>query len=285
MRRMTLAALACLGLGWGWQLWAAQQSPFDTAHLQPLSSQGRVMLASVAHAGGVVDGQALTNSLQALDANRDRHDLFEIDFQLTADGHPICLHDWDDAFVARFGHRPDQPPTLAAFERLLQDGGLQNCTLDTLADWLRRNPGKTVITDFKTDNLVGLALIAQALPDLRDRFMPQAYQPDEIARIKALGFDRVLWTLYRFDGPISDVPRHLAQNPVVALVMPKRLALAGLAQVVEQATGVQSYVHTVNSAAEAGCFADLGLAGIYTDRLGGEFPADRPGEACRSLDL
>ena len=65
--------------------------------------------------------------------------------------------------------------------------------------------------------------------------------------------------------------------------MPEAVALTGLARDAAEQAGVPSYVHTVNSPVAAGCFADLGIAGVYTDSLGGTFPPDRLAEACRDL--
>ena len=51
--------------------------------------------------------------------------------------------------------------------------------------------------------------------------------------------------------------------------MPKDRAATGLARTVVAATGVKSYVRTVNDLQDASCLADLGVAGIYTDALPG----------------
>lgn len=283
MRRRTLLIAGLASLTAALISLTARSGPFDGGQFQPGSSVAMTMLPSVAHAGGAVGGRIETGSLDALKANRSRYELIELDFSWTSDGHLVCLHDWDAAFTARFGQPTDHPLTLAAFEQALTDGGPVNCTLSTLADWLRQNPDKTIVTDLKERNLDGLQAIATAHPDLVSRFLPQAYQPEEIAAIKAMGYARVIWTLYRFDGTTEDILAHLARNPVFAVTMQKRFAAAGLARQIFDATGVRSYVHTVNATAEAGCFADFGIAGIYTDTLGGSFPVERPGKECPSI--
>jgi hypothetical protein len=272
-------ALILIGLA----LATRPRSPFDTEHFRPDAAIAMPTLPSIAHAGGEIGGVVQSNSLDALDANKGDHDLLELDFSWTADGHLVCLHDWDESFVARFGYLPDEPVTLAEFQRLLSDGGLQNCTMETLAEWIRSNPGKRIVTDLKEHNLRGLALIAEAYPDLLDCFLPQAYQPEEIAAIKALGFSDVIWTLYDFEGSREEVLTHLAGNEVFAVTMPPVRALAGEAWALIDAASVPSYVHTVNNPLEAGCFAAFGLSGIYTDTLDGAFPKERPGDRCRVL--
>jgi hypothetical protein len=283
MRKPALSFLSLAVLGLVLSRWPQPVTPFDTPALQPQSSLGREMLPSVAHAGGGLNGETYTNSLDALDANRDQYDLFEIDLSVTSDGKLVCLHDWQESFTSRFGFAIEAPIALAEFEKRLQDNGLQNCTLDTLAEWLVRNPGKRIVTDVKDENLAALTTIATLFPDLVPRFVPQAYQPNEIGQIRALGYEQVFWTLYRFSGGQDEIIRHLHKAPVEALVMPETFALTGLGREVEQATGIKSYVHTVNNPVAAGCYADLGISGVYTDTLGGSFPAARPGDACRSL--
>jgi hypothetical protein len=195
----------------------------------------------------------------------------------------VCLHDWQEAAVARFGAPVDRPMTLAEFETRIQDGGPGNCTVPSLADWLRQHPGKIIVTDIKERNLDGLRLIADQVPDVIGQLLPQAYHPDEFPVIRDLGFIDMIWTLYRYDGPMTDVVTHLSEGGVKAVTMQKRHAYAGLAREIHAATGVPTYVHTVNNPLEAGCFADFGVSGIYTDRLGREFPEVRPGPDCGAL--
>jgi glycerophosphoryl diester phosphodiesterase len=232
-------------------------------------------LPPVAHAGGSFGQTSVTNSLDALNANSPYYDLFEIDLSWTADGSLVCLHDWQESFAYRFGFTPDAPLTLARFRALVAETAPdrpENCTLDTLMGWLRNNPGKRIVTDLKDENLAGLRLIARSSPDLLARILPQAYQPDEIAQIRALGFSDVIWTLYRYGGDDSAVLAALEGQSLFALTMPEVRVATGLARRVLDQTGIRSYVHTVNDPAVARCHAQAGVAGLYTDRLRGAMP-------------
>jgi hypothetical protein len=272
-------SVAALSLTWA----SSRSSAFNTVHFRQVFEPERGFMPSIAHGGGEVLGVSLSDSLDALSANSSKYELLEVDLLWTSDGHLVCLHDWGESFTSRFGFDTANPLTLAEFERLLMDGGLQNCTLSSLATWMRANPGKRVVTDIKEDNIRGLALVAESFPDLRDRFLPQAYQPEEIAAIKSLGFRDVIWTLYRFDGTVEVVLGHLAGSDLFAVTMPKERALKGEAWRIREVASVPIYVHTVNSAFEAGCFTHLGISGIYTDTLGGAFPDQRPGKMCKWL--
>jgi len=218
----------------------------------------------IAHAGGGYQGRTYTNSLAALTHNRDRYQLFEIDLSWTSDGHLVCLHDWQGAF----GQKEERKASLADF---LESATLREvpapCTLQTLVDWVRANPSKRIVTDVKEDNLRALTEIARDYPELRSNFIPQIYSPDEYRVARSLGFEDIIWTLYRMRIPEEEILRHLETLDLYALTMPVRRAETGLAQRAAEATGVLSYVHTLNSAQEFEHFRMLGVNSLYTDFL------------------
>ena len=46
----------------------------------------------IAHAGGQYQGQIYTNSINVLNENKDKFQLFEIDFHFTFDKKLVCIH-------------------------------------------------------------------------------------------------------------------------------------------------------------------------------------------------
>jgi hypothetical protein len=173
------------------------------------SSTAPPFTSSVAHGGGRYRGEAITNSFAALKANLARFDVFEIDFNWTADGELVCLHDWQDSFVSRFGVKTDHPLNHENFQQLLSatPDRPRNCDLESLAGWLRKNPGVRIVTDVKERGVEAHVMIADRHPDLLRRFVPQASQPGEIDRYRSLGFERVIWTLYRYGDNAEAVIR------------------------------------------------------------------------------
>jgi hypothetical protein len=94
----------------------------------------------------------------------------------TRDRQWVCLHDWHSSLIDGDGTQL----TYAEFQnRNAASPELELCTLDTLADWLRKNPGPRVLLDPKGDALELARVIAGSYPDLRDRFIPQIFQPDD----------------------------------------------------------------------------------------------------------
>jgi len=234
-------------------------------------------LPRIAHAGGAVEGESYTNSLDALAANKADYDLFEIDLIETSDGQLVCLHDWE-----RLGEVVSwdetgtiaSPMSLAAFEAYsVESARFQNCTLESLADWLRRNPGKRVIPDVKGNPPTALKVIAARYPDLVDRFVAQIYQPEDYPIARALGFDDVIWALYRYAGNDDDVLLWLRHMDLYGLSLPEPDARRGLALRALEQTGVLSWAHTINDPQVFTALKALGVSEVMTDG----FPAGDPG--------
>jgi len=231
-------------------------------------TDGPSLSAFVAHAGGRLGATAGTNSIDALTFNAARFDLFEIDLNWTTDGELVCLHDWEEGFSDRFGDH-ERPVDLATFRNLLAQtpDRPQNCDLESLAAWLRANPDSRIVTDIKSESVKGLTLIAQRYPDLLPRFVPQAYQPDEIAQIRALGYRQVIWTLYKFGSNLDAVLREAKTHQPSAIAMPVEMARSGLLSSLERGLDVPLYVHTVNDSAGAACLMSMGAMGLYSADL------------------
>jgi glycerophosphoryl diester phosphodiesterase len=225
----------------------------------------RQTLPFIAHAGGGYQNWQYTNTLQALDFNRDYFDAFEIDFEWTSDGHLVCLHDWKTNAEWIFGQRFEAPVSLVEFEALVESHPVaQNCTLTTLVQWLQENPEKRLVTDIKTDNVAGLRQLASAYGEgVGKQVIAQIYQPSEYGAARAAGFETIIWTLYRYPGEEADILRELEGMSLFAVTMPRHLALQGLAKRLP----VNVYVHTVNTQREWAMFQALGVSGLYTDWL------------------
>ena len=76
-------------------------------------------LPPIAHAGGRYLGYTYTNSIEALEANRDKFNLFEIDFSWTSDNRLVGLHDWGTVFERLYGEASPAPLSLRKFKDLI----------------------------------------------------------------------------------------------------------------------------------------------------------------------
>ncbi len=224
----------------------------------------------IAHAGGGIASKTYTNSYEALNSNLQKGFLyFELDFSFTKDNGLVCLHDWKHTFKRTFGFDVDEKITLIEFEDLVSEKAeFTNCTLDGLAAWMNENPAAIIVTDVKENNITALKMISSTLPNANKRVIPQIYQPKNFDIIKALGFEQIIWTLYRFSGSADEVLSWTAkfQQPF-AITMPKRRVKSILPEELNR-RHIPTYVHTINSAEELEkLVTTLLITEIYTDFL------------------
>ncbi|MHC4412767.1 MAG: sulfatase-like hydrolase/transferase [Planctomycetota bacterium] len=225
-------------------------------------------LKRVAHAGGGYMGETYTNSLDALTHNiNNGYELFEIDFSWTADKHLVCIHDWGDSFKRSFGIEAKEIPTLTEFQQIVHDKSeFRKCTLDSLINFLDKNPLAYVVTDVKKDNIRALTVMATKFPQYENRIIPQIYQPEDYELVRHMGYKNIIWTLYRYSKDDDAVLKHARMMKLYAITMPKERAKGGLALKLAE-LDIPSYVHTVNTRGEFNEFSKLGITEIYTDFL------------------
>ncbi len=224
----------------------------------------------IAHAGGGIESRTYTNSYEALNYNLQRgFKLFELDFSFTNDGRIVCLHDWHSDFEHSFGFKTKAAVSYDEFKKLVKNKSKFNkCTLDGLAQWMKNHPSTIIVTDVKESNLNALATIVKTLPSANQRVIPQIYQPEHYLAVKKMGFEFIIWTLYRYSGNINDVLRRVDEfKGPFAITMPTTLARTTLPKNLSQ-RGIPTYVHTVNDHIEAKVFKEkYGVTEIYTDFL------------------
>jgi glycerophosphoryl diester phosphodiesterase len=221
----------------------------------------------IAHAGGIGNHRTYTNSLEALNNSVARgHTAIEIDFSWTSDDHLVLVHDWDREFERLFDRLPGRL-TLAEFRLTPSAYGLTHLILEDLESWLLDNPEVLVITDIKERNTEGLRLIAEEYPEHRHRFVPQIYRPESYIEVRELGYDHVVFSLYRTDLSDRQVIEFAIANPLFGVTMPVRRAREGTLPAELAANGVRVFVHTVNDYPTANGLRTEGVYGVYTDWL------------------
>lgn len=238
-----------------------------TAEAPIFGSQSQLEETHIAHAGGRVDGMAYTNSLEALESNYQRgFRVFELDFSWTADGRLVLIHDWGQTWK-RFSPEALNTPTLAEFMQTDHSKGLWFLSLDDLFDWLRLRPDARVVTDVKQRNVEALQKIALKAPDLQERFIPQIYDPQEYAPVRASGFKKVLFTVYRSDLSEREIADFVMESAVAGLVVPEYRAQRGDFKNLRERGSVNIFVHTINDEAAWKALRAQGFHGVYTDDL------------------
>ncbi len=196
-------------------------------------------LPIIAHAGGGYNDQIYTNSIDTLNFNKENYDLFELDFFLTDDGKLICGHDWNENFVSF-----DKFQTYVDNKK-----DFKPCTYKSLKKWLKLNPKKRIVTDFKNDNLSGLIFIADNFDNFEKVFIPQIYNPKEYKKVKNIGYEDIIWTLYKYNKNNKTIIKYIKKMDLFAVTMPKERAQSELPILLKK-NKVKSFVHTINSMKE-----------------------------------
>lgn len=224
----------------------------------------------VAHAGGGIDESTYTNSIEALNSSSEKgFKYFEIDFSFTKDDQLVCLHDWKGSFERAFGIKADGKVSLDEFNYLAENRSkYQLCTVYSLAAWMRENPDAFIVTDVKERNIEALKIFLEILPDSKTRVIPQVYYPENIQIVKNMGFEKIIWTLYKYKRSNAEVVNWVEQSPTnLAITMSKKRAESHLPSQLAKLK-VPTYVHTINSSEDAVKYMDLfGISEIYTDFL------------------
>ena len=237
-------------------------------------------LRYVIHAAGALEGKDArgvkreylgSNSLEGLrQCARAGARIVELDFCFTSDGELVCAHDWYKEYFSSVSEN-GVPLTLAEFSSSRVYGCFTPVTLDKLASFLKEHRELLIITDVKDDNLAGLSKIAAEYPELRNRFIAQIYAENEYEPVRKLGFDRIIYTLYRLGWKEKtdclSIRRFADKHPLWGITFAAELCeVDGYAASMLE-IGVPLYVLTVNEDADK--YFDMGISGVYTDYLPG----------------
>lgn len=221
----------------------------------------------IIHAGGAIGGYVGSNSLEALDRTYGLGQRYiEMDFVLSSDGVPVCLHDWSMFYSNSL---TETPITAAEFSAVKIFNEYTAVTLDSLVAWLNTHPDVYIITDIKVDNVGVLRQIAEKHPEIVPRLIPQIYGYEEYAPVRAMGYANIILTLYRLptyedkadakkNAEFAKAHGLLAVTADVTLVDPAFAAAFVRA-------GVPLFVHTVNDIATQESLRAMGVSGVYTD--------------------
>lgn len=235
----------------------------------------RASMRYVIHAAGRLEGIDADSTFRAYDGSNSLEGLaqcgeagaraVELDFNFTADGQLACIHDWYSEYAD--GIEDGVPLTLDTFRAERIFGNFTPAYIGDAADWLRENEDAVIVTDIKDDNLAGCRAIAEYCPELKNRFVVQIYDESEYDAVRELGFEYIVFTLYRLDWSEKTdwraLGRFAKKHPLIGFTFSYELcSVEGYVDGMLR-SGVPLYVHTVNEGEDA--YFGMGIAGVYTD--------------------
>ena len=213
---------------------------------------------------------AVSNSREGLEECAKRGCRFiEMDFSFTSDGALVCLHNWSHYYS-------DDIVTGVplSYEEFMATRIFRLFTPASLGDvvgFLEENEGVSIITYTKERNADVLRYIAERYPEMLDRFIPQIYSTEEYDAVRAMGFGRIILTLYGLPWEektdTDAISAFAMSHPLFGITFPKELCeIDGYVDGLLRA-GTPLFVHTVNGGEEQSSFFDMGITAVYTDEI------------------
>ncbi len=192
----------------------------------------------ITHAGGLLNGVAYTNSLEALEANYAAgRRIFEIDLIETSDGEIVLGHDWDDF--------EGEAQTLDIYRGANPD--LTLMTFSEFAEWVSTDcVGCRIVTDTKLSFTDFIELYQEVAPKeaQAQSYVLQLYGPEDMALVAAeLPSQPTILTTYLLDDfPPDLLAAAAADSNLIAITMPVDRVPTNAASV-REATGKPVYTH------------------------------------------
>lgn len=222
----------------------------------------------IAHAGWGFKWEAYTNSLDALEANKDLYEFFEIDLSWTSDNKLVCIHDWEWSPITNLWtvYR-EEPLSLAEFTALVdKNEKYKNCTISQLIDWLKDNPRKFLVLDIKDRNIEALARIYNTYPEVQDRIIAQMYSPRDYKSLEEMWYKNIIWALYKYTGNTQEVLWNAQYYDLFAVSLNDVRMKTDLPFKLKDA-GIYVYTHTINDRGDLTRALNLWADEIMTDFL------------------
>ena len=141
----------------------------------------------IAHGGGAIDGYTYTNSLEAvLLSIKKGYKYIELDLQLTADDHLVCMHSMED--FKRMTNTADSIDiTIQVFKKLSIYGRYTPITAEDVAMIIKKY-GIILVTDKISDPKI----LNQYFYKVRKQVMVEAFSLDDYQKLKTLGYTPML---------------------------------------------------------------------------------------------
>lgn len=244
----------------------------DSITLYPVETTGDEWFADapmIYHAGGDINGNVYTNSLEAIEKTlAEGHDFLEIDLIYTSDGHLVCAHSWMDVYME------DYHPTLEEFLNSKIQGLYTPVTAEDLLNIMRNNPQMHLVTDIKNFHdivtvVTDLVELADRDPALLDRFIIQLYTGREksaIQEIYPFQNEQFVFTLYEW-GVWQHEAAQICNEEGISVLTVTHGQIPDEDITMLRELGFTVYEHTINRADEGQRAIDRGVSGLYTDLL------------------
>lgn len=229
----------------------------------------------IAHGGGSIDGYETTNSKEALVNSINKGAKYiELDMDFSKDGKIIMIHDFGRTTEHYYGTKFTDKLTAYQFSNILVNGKFHTMNFEDLVCILNKNENLSnqvkIITDTKGDNISLLTEIAEKYPEMIDRIIPQIYDYDQYEKVKALGYENIIFTLYALDRvKYNELVSFVKQNQIWAVAVGNEFVVKDLEKKLPR-DGISVFCHPVSSYEDAQRLRKYGVKGVYSGILQAE---------------
>lgn len=151
----------------------------------------------IAHAGGAIDGNVYTNSLEALEtAAANGYRYIEFDFLFTSDSVLVAAHSWSDFNrMTGFEEWGDSAPTLSEFRSRRIHGRYTPMTANGVYEYFRDNDNLFLVVD----KVSAPETLGRYFPGLKERMVVEAFSYKDYCALIDEGYFRVLYSCVATD--------------------------------------------------------------------------------------
>ena len=155
----------------------------------------------IAHAGGSIDENIYTNSLEALNLNYKKgFRLFELDLNLTTDDFIVAAHDWKmwNSFTSS---SVDTPPTLSEFNSKKILGIYSPLDAKQISNWFNQREDAILVTDKIKD----IELLELQIKIPKERVIIEVFNKESLFEAKSRGYKVIvdLNFLKKIEDPLT----------------------------------------------------------------------------------
>lgn len=233
----------------------------------------------VAHALGEIGGKTGSNSLEAFLSTYEKGvRVFEVDLQLTSDGHLVCRHDFDQNsyyVLIQWVLNGDTSMDLERFvnEKIMRE--YSSLTAEGLLNLLLTYEDAYIVTDTKDTDMeivaeqfrqLGSLIEKTGDETLYDRVIVQVYNTEMYDFLSELyPFSHWIFTLYQLYQPdLEEIGAFCQENGIAVVTMPYESASLEKSEILHS-YGLKVYTHTINVGKELIDGLEKGIDGFYSD--------------------
>ncbi len=261
----------------------ASSDKHSKTHLAPHYSadhQEGMCCTVIAHAGGAIDGNAYTNSQEAVLRNYGYGTrMFELDFEQTRDGEWVAAHDWPN-WKLQTGFKGEIPPSLTEYMSTPRfykkiswsiEGTYTPIDMTWLEGFLSKNADAFIVTDMKALEKFPEFVDTILSHPKKEQFIFQAYSIDDVELIKARAPDtKIILTMYRIGYPAALFTQlKEKKEDLIGVTVPMSWAHIESVTTRLLETDIPIYLHgapaNINSRGLQADFAAKGISGFYLD--------------------